>query len=250
MKPQIRLPSSRHQGHLAPRSTSDELQEAGHPGILIVDDNVLTAEGLALAFTHLGYAGRFLVTVTTADLRRELSARRPELVVLDADSVSRATCVELVAILHQAAVPTMALGGKLDVLADCMSAGVSYAIDKRVSFAEFSSMVATIVAGTSAICERQTQYFFGTLQKAMRARHTRLAPFDILTHREKCVLAELMEGRSADAIALHDSVSISTVRSQIKAILQKLGVNSQLAATALARQAGWTHEGDQGGRPR
>jgi len=35
-------------------------------------------------------------------------------------------------------------------------------------------------------------------------------------------------------------VSISTVRSQIKAILQKLGVNSQLAATALVQQAGWT----------
>jgi DNA-binding CsgD family transcriptional regulator len=40
-------------------------------------------------------------------------------------------------------------------------------------------------------------------------------------------------------------VSISTVRSQIKSILQKLGVNSQLAAVAMARQAGWGGDPDQ-----
>jgi DNA-binding CsgD family transcriptional regulator len=66
---------------------------------------------------------------------------------------------------------------------------------------------------------------------------TRLSPFLILTPREQCVLAELMEGRTVDAIAKANWIALSTVRSQIKSILQKLGVNSQLAAVALARQA-------------
>jgi DNA-binding CsgD family transcriptional regulator len=35
-------------------------------------------------------------------------------------------------------------------------------------------------------------------------------------------------------------VSESTVRSQIRSIFQKLGVNSQLRAVSLARQVGWT----------
>ena len=34
-------------------------------------------------------------------------------------------------------------------------------------------------------------------------------------------------------------VSLATVRSHIRAILQKLGVNSQLAAVAAATKAGW-----------
>jgi DNA-binding NarL/FixJ family response regulator len=34
-------------------------------------------------------------------------------------------------------------------------------------------------------------------------------------------------------------VSVATVRSQVRAILLKLGVNSQLAAVAAARQSGW-----------
>jgi DNA-binding CsgD family transcriptional regulator len=34
-------------------------------------------------------------------------------------------------------------------------------------------------------------------------------------------------------------VSLATVRTQIRGILNKLGVTSQLAAVALARRAGW-----------
>jgi two-component system, NarL family, nitrate/nitrite response regulator NarL len=69
---------------------------------------------------------------------------------------------------------------------------------------------------------------------------TRLELFARLTEREQVVLSELMEGHCAEDIAKAGFVSISTVRSQIKAILLKLGVNSQLAAVAMARRAGWS----------
>ncbi len=73
-----------------------------------------------------------------------------------------------------------------------------------------------------------------------RPSEFRLQAFAVLTDREKVVLAELIEGHCAEEIANAAYVSISTVRSQIKAILQKLGVNSQLAAVAQARRAGWS----------
>ena len=44
----------------------------------------------------------------------------------------------------------------------------------------------------------------------------------------------MMEGRSAGDIADALTVSLSTVRSHIRAILRKLNVNSQLAAVAIA----------------
>jgi two-component system, NarL family, nitrate/nitrite response regulator NarL len=68
----------------------------------------------------------------------------------------------------------------------------------------------------------------------------RLLLFAALSNREKVVLAELMEGHCAEEIAKAAFLSISTIRSQIKSILQKLGVNSQLAAVALARRVGWS----------
>jgi DNA-binding NarL/FixJ family response regulator len=48
-----------------------------------------------------------------------------------------------------------------------------------------------------------------------------------------------MEGRSVDRIAETSFVSSDTVRTQVRAILTKLGVNSQLEAVAMARRAGW-----------
>jgi len=75
-----------------------------------------------------------------------------------------------------------------------------------------------------------------------RRRNSRLDLFARLTEREQVVLSELMEGHCAEDIAKAAVVSISTVRSQIKAIRLKLGVNSQLAAVAMARRAGWSLE--------
>jgi DNA-binding NarL/FixJ family response regulator len=62
------------------------------------------------------------------------------------------------------------------------------------------------------------------------------------------VLAGLLAGEPAEAIAHRSYVSLATVRSQIRAILLKLGVNSQLAAVAMAREAGWSPDEGAGAR--
>lgn len=81
------------------------------------------------------------------------------------------------------------------------------------------------------------------LRSALADRRERLetlrAPFHQLTPREQDVLAGLVRGLSAPAIAEEAIVSATTVRSQIRAILLKLGVHSQLEAVSLARRARW-----------
>ena len=54
------------------------------------------------------------------------------------------------------------------------------------------------------------------------------------------MLAALVDGLSAEEIAETQYVALTTVRSQIRAVLQKLGVRSQLAAVAHANRVGWT----------
>ena len=49
----------------------------------------------------------------------------------------------------------------------------------------------------------------------------------------------IVDGSTADEIAAREFVAVSTVRTHIRSILDKLGVNSQLAAVALARRSGW-----------
>ena len=57
-----------------------------------------------------------------------------------------------------------------------------------------------------------------------------LLEFDRLTRREEEVLSALMRGAKARDICVQSFVSMPTVRSQIRSILTKLGVTSQLAA--------------------
>jgi two-component system, NarL family, nitrate/nitrite response regulator NarL len=71
--------------------------------------------------------------------------------------------------------------------------------------------------------------------------------FDRLTPREEEVLSALMRGAKARDICVQSFVSMPTVRSQIRSILTKLGVTSQLAAVALAYQSGWS--GPRGRQP-
>ncbi len=70
-------------------------------------------------------------------------------------------------------------------------------------------------------------------QQAMRSR------FDQLTNREAEVLGHLTHGRTVRDIARVSVVSEATVRTQVKAILSKLGVCSQLAAVGIANQLDW-----------
>lgn len=46
-------------------------------------------------------------------------------------------------------------------------------------------------------------------------------------------------GLAVERIAAESFVSGTTVRTQVRSILLKLGVNSQLEAVALAARAGW-----------
>ena len=57
-----------------------------------------------------------------------------------------------------------------------------------------------------------------------------------LTQREREVLSELARGNRAQAVAEQYVVSLATVRTQIRSVLSKLEVGSQLEAVALYRR--------------
>ena len=67
----------------------------------------------------------------------------------------------------------------------------------------------------------------------------RLEKYERLTTREREVLQGLVNGQNAEEIATASFVSLTTVRTQIRAIFTKLEVGSQLAAVALAVRSNW-----------
>ncbi len=76
------------------------------------------------------------------------------------------------------------------------------------------------------------------LRAHRQATSERQAAFFQLTRREAQVLRELATGANPEEVARISFVSLNTVRSQIRSVLAKLGVNSVVAAVALAYRSG------------
>lgn len=70
-----------------------------------------------------------------------------------------------------------------------------------------------------------------------------------LTPRQREILALLADGIRVKEIALRLSLSVPTVRNHVHALLQRLGVSSQLAAVAKARELGLCDRPNGGIRP-
>jgi DNA-binding NarL/FixJ family response regulator len=112
-------------------------------------------------------------------------------------------------------------------------------LSKRVPFEELLTTVLNVVAHKTVLSASGRYQLMAELRLARASSSQDLAPFKALTPREAAVLDALAQGHRAEAIAAAAVVSVATVRSQIRAVLAKLCVTSQLEAVALAWRVGW-----------
>lgn len=178
------------------------------------------------------------------DLVRELV---PVLVLLDLDlGDPLGDGVEMVAPLTAAGARVLIVSGVTDRarLGACIEAGAVGIVAKHAGFERLVEAVLRSADGRPVLPEDERQALLADLREGRRADQERLAPFAALSPRELAVLARLVAGDSAESIAERSFVSVATVRSHIRAILLKLGVNSQLAAVAVAHDAGWRPTAD------
>jgi DNA-binding NarL/FixJ family response regulator len=210
--------------------------------ILIVDDHPLIAMGLELALAARGWEVEATSGPTAAAVVARACVFRPDCVVLDVHlGADVGSGVSLIGPLRQVDCAVVMLTGETDplVLASCLEAGASGWIGKGAGLAEVVSSIEDVLAGRPLLGCATREALLDEL-RVHRARVGRgLSPFERLSRREQRVLGALIDGMSAEEIAESDFVSLTTIRSQIRAILHKLGVRSQLAAVAQANRAGW-----------
>jgi two-component system nitrate/nitrite response regulator NarL len=210
--------------------------------ILIVDDHPLISLGLQLALVARGWQ----VETTSGPTAPAVVARacrfRPDCVVLDVHlGAEVGSGVDLIGPLRRVGASVVMLTGETNpfMLASCLEAGALGWIGKENGLEAVVASIEDAVAGRTLIgcATREALLEELRLQRASLGRA--LAPFARLTPREQRVLGALIDGMSAEEIAESDFVSLTTIRSQIRAILHKLGVRSQLAAVAQANRACW-----------
>lgn len=232
-----------------PPQGSALLASDAQPGVVrkvaIVDDHMMLAETLVEVLERYGVAARAIEASTRGAILDSLRDDVPDVAILDlhlGGDIGKSTTFlpEVVAMGIPVLVVTADAGSL--IVAECLEAGASGVLYKGMPAGAVLEGLSKAAAGNQMVSESERQELIASLRAERSRKRRRLATFDDLTARETEVLMMICEGLSAAEIAEESYVSVATVRSQIRAILMKLGVRSQLAAAAKARQSGWLAE--------
>lgn len=213
--------------------------------VAIVDDHMMLAETLVDVLERYGVSARAIEATTASDILRDLAADPPDVAILDlhlGGEIGKST--SFLPKVVEMGIPVLVVtadAGSL-IVAECLEAGASGVLYKGMPAGAVLEGLSKAAAGSNMVSEHERQDLIASLREERTKRRRRLASFDDLTARESEVLVMVCEGLSAAEIADESFVSVATVRSQIRSILMKLGVRSQLAAAAKARQSGWLAE--------
>jgi two-component system nitrate/nitrite response regulator NarL len=216
--------------------------------VLIVEDHALVAISLQIALSARGWIVETADGPTAADILERAHWFGPRSVLLDIRLGASVGCgIDLIAPLRTTGADVVMLTAETDqaVLASCLEAGAAGWVGKHASLDEVEDALGDVRAGTPLIGRAVREAMLEELRTHRATRRNALSPFEQLTQREREVLAALIDGLSAEEIAETRYVALTTVRSQIRAVLRKLGVRSQLAAVASANRVGWTHDTHQ-----
>ena len=215
--------------------------------VLIIDDHVLLAESLELALSLEGYdvrrlelpaEGGSMATVRSLALRAH-----PRTVLLDLDLGRFGDGANLIAPLAKAGINVVILtaSDELGRWGGCMRLGARRVLPKSGALQHALATVRRLHQGLPVISREELESLLEAWARDRRTIDDLRRRLDLLTPREREVLGALIEGRTVRAISQGSVVSEATVRTQVKSILNKLEVSSQLAAVGMANQVGWRH---------
>jgi DNA-binding NarL/FixJ family response regulator len=211
--------------------------------VLLVEDHELLAHSLAFVLKAEGFQVD-LAPLHSCDAVAEAAERlASQIVLLDLDlGATIGDGRGLITRLCDGGAKVVVVSGSSDRtrLANCLELGAMGVLSKTLPYERLVQAVIDVAAGRPVMTEAERCNLMAQARSSRQVARELAAPFEELTSRERQVLAALMEGKSCEAIADGWFVSLATVRTQIRAVLTKLEVGSQLAAVSLAFRAGWS----------
>lgn len=218
------------------------MHRSGPARVVFIDPHHLFADCLGLVLESRGFWCREVPlrgeTDTTMRVSSRVVALRPDVALINADAAPGRA---LVASVAGAGVPVAVLVDFADESrwGGYLIAGARVVLPKSASLQSMLAVVRRMSRGEAVLdpVERERLLVLGHDRESSSRRAQRL--LERLSPQEKVVLRHLMGGLTVREIAGERVVSEATVRTQVKAILAKLDVGSQLTAVALAHRAGW-----------
>jgi two-component system, NarL family, nitrate/nitrite response regulator NarL len=209
--------------------------------VLIVEEQALISFGLSHELGKRGVHSLVFPQPRHEEILATARRDRPVLAILGLHFGRAAAAPRLISPLRQVGVPSVILTGVTDlpVLGTCLELGAVGVVSKCESFDTVLEQIDAALNADPMHSSREREALLAAARRRRATEERRLHQFQALSDREVEVLAYLMDGLCAEAIASRTFVSTATVRTYIQSILRKLGVKSQVAAVAKAHAAGW-----------
>ncbi len=213
--------------------------------VLVVDDHALFSEAMVLALTA---PDRQVHRLALEDLggapARVLSAAlrlRPDIALLDLDLGRYGDGHALIRPLTRVGAAVVVVTALLDDAdwGGCLRQGARVVVSKHRPLSELLTVVQRLEAGEPVLRPTEYQRLTRLWQERLVEDEEHRRRLALLSPREREVLGELMAGHTIREIAGRDVVSEATVRTQVRAVLHKLGVSTQIAAVGVAHRVAW-----------
>ena len=226
-------------------ASSKLMNDAPVTRVLVVEDHELMADLLGLGLGRVGLDVRIAHELTLGGVLATATEYHPHVALLDLHLGVGETCVPMIDPLARTGIRVLVLTAGTrdhDLLAECLEQGAAGLFYKAQPFGDLVDRIRDAALGRTVMEPAARDALLDALRKHRAVARANRTPFAALSTREREVLGRLMLGHAAEEIANETYVSLTTVRTHIRSILRKLGVNSQLAAVVLAQRAGWEPE--------
>jgi DNA-binding NarL/FixJ family response regulator len=212
--------------------------------VLIIEDHALFSESLELALSVEGYDVRRVPLPASGSGSTLLVAAtrlRPRIALLDLDLGPVGDGVRLVNPLASAGIQVVVVTGSNDRArwGEALRHGARTVLAKTQPLNDILATVRRINQGLPVMDRVEREQLIQLWRENRQRMQVLFDRLQLLTPREQAILGHLMKGRQVREIADLSVVSEATVRTQVKSILAKLEVSSQLAAVGLAHELGW-----------
>lgn len=209
--------------------------------IVLADDHVLFREGIASFLSKqpdLVVIGQANDGLEALMLTRDL---QPDLVITDI-SMPVSDGLEATRLIKNAFPDMPILVLTVDEnekrLFHAIQAGASGYVLKGADPDEFLEAVYKVLHGQSVLPAEMTASLFSDYARLKRETGVQNTPDYDLTGRELEVMAFIVDGRSDKEIAVEMSLSVNTVKTHVRSILNKLNVTNRRQAARLAVEQG------------
>lgn len=213
--------------------------------VAIVEPHPLVGESLELALSMHRFDARLLPApsdhATASSLTAQILRARASIVILGTTLDAGDPWMGTIAPLTRAGTDVVILTSTTDRASwgQALRRGARVVLPKSRPLNDLVSIVRRLTEGLRVLDVREREEL---ISHAVR-RDIELAGlrerFERLSRREEEVLEHLRSGRTVSQIATLNFVSPATVRTQVKSILAKLEVTSQIAAVGASHRLNW-----------